>query len=623
MRMLRILLPLLALALGARAQDDALARAMAAEPKPHPRLFVYDEQLASLRTRVERTPVLRESLAWCIATADASEAAEPVTRKQTGRRLLSVSRTCLKRVVHLAFAHRMTGERRYLLRAQQEMLAAAAFTDWNPSHFLDVAEMTAALAIGYDWLHDGLGDDARATIREAIVEKGLKPSLRGGWWVKTSNNWNQVCHGGLTLGALAVHEHEPDLALRIVRRAHENLPRAMAEYEPDGAYPEGPGYWVYGTTYNVLLLDALRTALGDTFGLADRPALMASADYQVHVTGPTGLYFNYADGGSKHRVSPAMRWFAARREDPSLLWHEIDALRRHLAASKPSADHGHRLFPFLLIWADNERRREPAALHWRARGPSPIAMHRSGWSGDATFVAIKAGTPSTNHGHMDIGSFVLDADGVRWAIDLGSQNYHSLESQGIRLWDRHQDAQRWTVFRLNNLSHNTLVVDDALQRVKGHGEILRFAPDAAMPHTVVDLSAAYAGQLHEARRGIGLRADGTVVVQDEFRTKGKQTNVRWGMVTKAKVTLDGATAVLRQAGKRLRVRVLAPAGARLEVYDTATPKAAHDAANRGTRMLGFEVQVPPEGRSRLVVAFAPGDGELRDPADLPGNLADW
>jgi hypothetical protein len=34
------------------------------------------------------------------------------------------------------------------------MLAAAAFSDWNPSHFLDVAEMTAALAIGYDWLYE-------------------------------------------------------------------------------------------------------------------------------------------------------------------------------------------------------------------------------------------------------------------------------------------------------------------------------------------------------------------------------------------------------------------------------------------------------------------------------------
>ena len=36
------------------------------------------------------------------------------------------------------------------------MLDMSKFEDWNPSHFLDVAEMTAGLAIGYDWLYDEL-----------------------------------------------------------------------------------------------------------------------------------------------------------------------------------------------------------------------------------------------------------------------------------------------------------------------------------------------------------------------------------------------------------------------------------------------------------------------------------
>ncbi|MFN3240624.1 MAG: heparinase II/III family protein [Planctomycetota bacterium] len=627
----RTLLALLSLIAPAAAQrrdapDEAapaLARAMATAPRPHPRLFLHDADVAALRRRIDQQPLLQQAMQWCLDTADAIEAAAPVSRRQTGRRLLSVSRTCLKRVVHLAFAHRMTGERRYLQRAQREMLAAAAFADWNPSHFLDVAEMTAALAIGYDWLHDDLDADARRAILAAIVAKGLEPSLRGGWWVRTSNNWNQVCHGGLTLGALAVQEHEPELALRIVQRAQQNLPRAMAEYEPDGAYPEGPGYWVYGTTYNVLLLDALRTALGDDFGLGDAAGLMASADYLVHVTGPTDRFYNYSDGGSSHRVSPAMRWFAATRNAPHLLWHETEALRRHLREQRPSAGNGHRLFPFALIWADRERRAEPPTRHYRARGRTPIATHRSGWGTDATFVAIKSGTPSANHGHMDIGSFVLDADGVRWAVDLGSQSYHGLESKGIRLWDRSQGSQRWTVFRLNSLSHNTLVVDGARQRVQGRGELLAFAADGPMPHTIVDLAAAYRGQLDGPRRGVGLLGE-AVVVQDEFTTLDRPTTtVRWGMVTEAEVTLDGSTAVLQQDGKRLVARVLAPAGAAWKVYDTATPKAPHDAPNPGTCMLGFEVGLAARSEQRLQVVLVPGDGALPDGARLPGRLSTW
>ena len=45
---------------------------------------------------------------------------------------------------------------------------------------------------------------------------------------------------------------------------------------------------------------------------------------------------------------------------------------------------------------------------------------------DASFLGVKGGMPKYNHGHMDVGSFVFDADGVRWAEDLGSQNYHSI-----------------------------------------------------------------------------------------------------------------------------------------------------------------------------------------------------
>ncbi len=34
-------------------------------------------------------------------------------------------------------------------------------------------------------------------------------------------------------------------------------------------YPEGPTYWGYGTTYQVILLAALKSALGD--GLESQP----------------------------------------------------------------------------------------------------------------------------------------------------------------------------------------------------------------------------------------------------------------------------------------------------------------------------------------------------------------
>jgi len=52
-------------------------------------------------------------------------------------------------------------------------LAAARFGDWNPKHFLDVAEMTFALAIWYDWLFDQLDTNLRG---EAIGVVHARPS---------------------------------------------------------------------------------------------------------------------------------------------------------------------------------------------------------------------------------------------------------------------------------------------------------------------------------------------------------------------------------------------------------------------------------------------------------------
>ena len=171
----------------------------------------------------------------------------PVEHKLIGPRLLDKSRKALRRISTLAGLYRLDGNKEWAERARKEMLAAAAFPDWNPSHFLDVAEMSTALGLGYDWLYAYLSAEDRATIRTALVEKGLKPGMdvykKGGWWTKAKHNWNQVCNGGLTIGALAIADEEPELARAIVTQGRASIPLAMASFAPDGGWAEGPGYW--------------------------------------------------------------------------------------------------------------------------------------------------------------------------------------------------------------------------------------------------------------------------------------------------------------------------------------------------------------------------------------------
>jgi hypothetical protein len=313
-----------------------------------------------------------------------------------------------------------------------------------------------------------------------------------------------------------------------------------------------------------------------------------------------------------------MFWLAARRKQPELLWNEWTALEaRRTTRTARSRD---RIEPFILLWAapQSEKSSAPRALSWTGGGANPVAFHRSSWDRDATFVAIKGGSASLNHAHMDVGAFVMDAAGVRWADDLGMQDYHSLESKGIKLFGRTQDAERWNVFRLGTSSHNVLQVDGLQQQVAGHASIVL----ARAGRTVVNLTDVYAGQLARARRGVVLNSDRSVRVQDEISTLSRGARVRWAMLTRAQVTIDGpGRATLRQGDKTLDFRVLEPADARVVIYPTDPPPAPTDARNEGTCMIGFEVNPAAGASCRLVVQLVPGDVVAKSAPITP--LAEW
>ncbi len=587
--------------------------------QPHPRLFITNKQVTEIQTKLESQPLLQVFFQAMLIKADGILGQPPVKRVKTGRRLLSVSRRCLDRVIHLSAAYRFTGKQSYLQRAEQEMLAAAAFSDWNPSHFLDVAEMTAALAIGYDWLYDDLSAASRQTIRQAILEKGLQPSLGTKGWVTGHNNWNQVCNGGITLGALAIMEDQPELAQKLVHRAINGVQVVTKHYEPDGAYPEGPGYWVYGTSYNVILLAALESVLGTDFNLSQAPGFTRTAAYYLNVIGPTGLYFNYPDSGSRSSFSPTVFWFAQKYDQPSLAWRQYQLWKDFLAHNTSTLVQS-RFSPLLLLWC-NSKQAVPKDLSWMGRGSNSIAMFRSSWTDpEAVYLAIKGGSPSVSHGHMDVGSFVLDAEGVRWVIDLGPESYHKIESLGMNLWGRSQDAERWRIFRYNNLSHSTLVVNGQHQRVNGNAPIVRYSDEGSFPHVVFDMSDVYEGQLAEALRGAALLPTGQVIIQDEFKATNLPATVRWAMVTPAEVSIESnKSALLQKEGQTMHLTVLTYEEIRLRTYSTE-PKADYDAPNPGTCLIGFEVSLSSGQAVRTAVLMSPSNANAKPSIDLQSVL---
>lgn len=542
-----------------------------------------------------------------ITESDRLLAVPPVERIQIGRRLLDKSREALRRLFFLSYTYRTTGDKKYVDRAEKEMLAIAAFTDWNPSHFLDVAEMTMALAIGYDWLYNELSPASRSIIRDAIVKKGLEPSMdpKNNSWLKAEHNWNQVCNAGMTYGAIAVYEDHTELSKQIINRAIGSIALPMKDYAPDGAYPEGYGYWGYGTSFNVMFISAVEKLFGKDFDLNRMPGFLKTPGYLENMTGPSGKPFNYSDAGSTGGLHPAMFWFASKVNDPTLLWVERD----YLTNRKPESHMGNRILPAIMLWSNGisiDKVTAPKSTMWVGHGKVPVAMMRTSWTDtNAIYVAMKGGSPSVNHAHMDIGSFIMEANGVRWAMDFGMQDYESLESKGIKLFGRTQDAQRWTVFRLTNLVHNTLAFNNQHQRVDGSAPITSSSSQPNFMHAVMDLSEVYKGAVEKSVRGIAIVDKSYVVIRDEIQPLSNETTLRWTMLTPAEVKITGDNKIeLTKDGKKLLLQVRSPVKVTMKTWSTDPPN-SYDAPNPGTTLVGFEAVLPANKSAEFNVELVP------------------
>jgi hypothetical protein len=584
----------------------------------HPRLLLTDRRLAELQELAEVDALLAKAVKDVLARADGFVQAETCRYELKGPRLLGVSRDAVDRSYCLGLAWRWTGKKKYADALRANLLAVCAFKDWNPSHFLDTAEMAHAVAVGYDWIHSTLSDQDRRRIRRGLIDKAMRPGLaayglieqpglKRMWWVNSAFNWNQVCNMGLAIGALGIAQTDPDYARKILPAAIRSLPRALAMYDPDGAWAEGPSYWGYATRYTCYGLAAMQTALGTDFGLSDRKGLAQAGYFPLQGSGPSGLYFNFADAGLDDRrgLLPSLFYLAQRYDKPELAWAERQMLREKRAK------------PWDVIWyVPGSDRPEELAKHKLLDGPVQVACFRTAWDdADALYLAIKAGYNQVNHGQLDLGTFVLDALGQRWAVDLGKDDYNL-----PGYWDRGRDGKRWSYYRMRSVSHNVPLIDGADQDPLAKSKIQAAAVEAENPWVKIDLTDAYNPAAGSLIRGARLLSDRSVLIQDQIELT-RQANLTWGMTTAAEIELDGADAVLSLGDEKLTARILSPAGAKWSVASAEQDPPQAD--NKGIRRL--EIRLPGrQGKTRIAVVLGPHwpqTGPLLK-AELT-DLADW
>ncbi len=572
-----------------------------------PRLVLTPELEQELRQKIKTDAVIKNVYQAIRINAGAILSEPLLERVVVGRRLLATSREMLYRMNMLGMAYRMERDPILLNRINDEVLAVCHFSDWNPSHFLDVAEMAMAVAFAVDWAGDQLPKSTVLAAVQALKEKGIGPSYNKAGntgWIQGTNNWNQVCHGGMIAAAIVIAEQDPDLASETLRRALEGMPYALDEYGPDGVYPEGATYWGYGTSFSVVTAAMFESAFGTDFGLSKYPAFIESATCQVLNTAPSGWYYNFADCGDRRNENGDMilAWFAAKTGNKIFFEKE-----RFLRPAEKMGKLG-RLDGAGLVWLAQYKERPSPEIPqaWKGDGPNPLVIFKSGPEDPHQFYfGGKGGRGTVNHGNMDGGSFVFELNGVRWVIDPGNQDYHELEKTGFDLWGRCQSCQRWTLLTKNNFGHSTLTVNNGLHAVDGLATITSLTK-GPNPEATIDLTPAFSGQLKSAKRSFVKDGPQSLLIEDQLETLADTKLITWQMMTTADVEIIKGGAILHQEGKQLRVENVSHPDLTFSVISLYPAPLELDRQIPGLKRL--ELRLPayliPEGKGKIAIRLS-------------------
>ena len=602
----------------------------------HPRLFLKAGEEAQILSLINSSPEQKKSHDYIIKTADEFLTAPVIVKPTNATRVLAEARKAVEEIFYLSYAYRMTGQTKYLTQGEKVINDVCNWDNWI-TYSLDTSEMTFAVAIGYDWLFNGLSDATKLKAREKILNYGFLTQKTKPFWDYTSN-WNQVCIGALSCSAIAIYgdgtTQMNNEASFIMNNILVKNPNSMNTYN-DGNYPEGPMYWSYGTTYEVVMLAALEGIYGQNHEGINRliasPGFLESAEFMQYVTGPTSYYFNYSDSTAERIPLPATLWMAKKANKPEWLTEEKKLMENGVYASNI----GSRGFlPMALIFGKDislDNLANPQKKLWTGNGVNPVALVRTEWQGSlGKYMGVKGGTPDYSHGQMDGGFFVYDSQGIRWGMDFGKYDY---DAQGtLDDGDKTQNGDRWKIFRVACTSQNTISIKKTSEtawqnhNVTGYATIDELYDTNAKRGAKVNMKSLLGvnNELLAATRSAYIVDESYFEVKDYINNGASDINLYWNMVTRSTVELISPSKLrLTYGGKRVILEVVSsnPAVTFTMATNRSTdpvfynPAATADTKNPGTVMIGFEANIPANNEVTFTVT-------IKDDAPLPPSTVE-
>lgn len=548
----------------------------------YPRLFgTVAEMQRTKNLYIDGDVLVKRTVDQIISEANAAlTKAIPVWGLDAANLRVSAVHTIAKEFLpQLPLAYFFTGDEKYAKRSWEVAKVLMTYQDWGVAttspfkdrHFLDAGIGAFNAAMLYDGLYnwtsqskkDSLYNMTKKYIFTPVLEQ-YKGTLAYSWrWMYANNNWNGICNGGVIAACLTMFEHDKTLLSDIASRAINCLPNYINAFEPDGQSEEGLMYWSYGLMYTVTAFDIMQRTLGTTYGYSKTNGMKKTGYFPVYTSGPVAT-LNVGDDGVRSSRQNSIMWFSKHNNDSTLAKFTYDLFM----------ENGQKMSWFDLFHYSPELVAKGIDLNIGKdnyiRGIDLYSFVEKWNDRNAMYLAVHAGDNKANHGHLDAGSFYIQALGEYWAYgNLGSDSYTNAgyfdfgagNNDCLPSYNGTNTtptvSQSWHFYRKRAEGKNVVVYNpdyradqDPTQEAVYKGYI---NSTENVGCGAINLNMIYSRDVNMHTRGFKLDRNRRVItIQDNISAKTTK-NIWWSMHTKAAINLstDKRVATLTQNGKSM------------------------------------------------------------------------
>ncbi len=587
----------------------------------HPRVMATSEDFERIKIEIETDSQKKKWFNKLISYCNLQKNKAPLKYElRDGVRLMYVSDDFMNWITSYAFAYRITGDKTYFETAWKHIESVSKMPDWNPVHHIDVGIMALGYAIAYDWFYDIMSEEQRH-----IMEKCIYNNM---FWIVNEahksldtpygdpgmdDNHNVYCNAGVIASVIAFMDVYPEIGSQIGANTMRLLERFMCLFAPYGAYFEGPSYASVSIGYTARLFAAMEPSMGTLYGMDRAEAFDMAGQYIMNMQSDVAS-FGFADGDSNLKECPGIFWLYNH--------YGVDGRHEELA-NVLYGSNGADLVLALLFYDINDSEENVADIPLDFYYPGEdIIVTRNSFNSGQVFAGLKLGGTIHSHSHLDFGSFVFDANGKRWAHDLGADDYNLEYEWGF-----------YDIFRRRPESHNTLLINPDSSYgfdINGRAKLISydFQPQGVIAKT--DMTSLYGNKVTSAKRGFFFTDNRTsLVVRDEVSLK-KDSDLYWLMYIDSNMEYVGNNTVIltdkRYSSKKLKVEFLSSEdetviGTEAAVPFPDSPQIPEQNSNYGYKRLYYKVR--GSGNVDITVKITPYNVDGTPLSDYDISMDNW